>query len=436
MSTLTRRTGRIGLLVATLSASLALPTMTHAAVDAGSRARHPSVSGVHQTVFTIRTGPGPHDKIRLHHIVRERHGRPVRTESAVLLLHGDAWGYDAAFVNEDHRRRSMPAYLARHGVDVWGLDLGWTLVPAGTENLDFMAEWGLQHDVDDVSRALAFARRVRAHSGSGKGPVTLGAWSRGAWIGYSLLSQETQQPRAQRQVGAFVSMDNFYKTDDPVSRDAQCAIAEENDGYLADGDYFYDYSATADIGRLAETDPDGESPYWGPPYTNAGASLSYGAAGFQGEGYVFSPWYHFVGGTFPNGDTSRDPDGLRFTSFSDWNNFLMGVGSFEPVRLVAEAARITCDDGTTGRFDAHLDDIRVPILYVGAAGGFGTYGLHAMELTASHDTDSLIARALPPGQEERDLGHVDLFHARDAQRFAWHGVLRWLHDHPTTSALR
>ena len=123
----------------------------------------------------------------------------------------------------------MPAYLARHGVDVWGVDLGWTLVPAATEDLDFMAEWGLQHDIDDVSQALAFARRWRARTGSGDGPVTLGAWSRGAWIGYSLLGQETQKRRNQRQAGSFISMENFYKTEDPVSRDAQCATADEND---------------------------------------------------------------------------------------------------------------------------------------------------------------------------------------------------------------
>ena len=297
-----------------------------------------------------------------------------------------------------------------------------------------MAEWGLQHDIDDVAQALAFARRWRARTGSGDGPVTLGAWSRGAWIGYSLLGQETQKRRNQRQAGSFISMENFYKTEDPVSRDAQCATADENDRRLADGDYFNDYSGTADIGRLAESDPDGESPYWGPPYTNAEASLSFGAGGFQGDGYFFSPWYHFVGGTFPGGDTSLDPDGLRFTSFAAWNSFLMGASPYEPVRVIAEAARITCDDGTTGRFDAHLDDVRVPILYVGAAGGFGTYGLHSMGLTSSRDTESVIARASPRGQEEVDVGHVDLFHARNAQRPAWRAVLRWLHDHPTSPA--
>jgi hypothetical protein len=103
------------------------------------------------------------------------------------------------------------------------------------------------------------------------------------------------------------------------------------------------------------------------------------------------------------------------------------------VRLLAEAAHITCDDGTTRRFDAHLGDVRVPILYVGAAGGFGTYGLHSVRLTASTDTRSVIARAFAQGQEKLDVGHVDLFYAKDATRSAWVDIARWLAEHPTTS---
>ena len=337
-----------------------------------SPAGSPIVGDVHEVVYTLRTGPGEHDKIRLHRIVRMKHGRPVPARTAVMLLHGDAWGFDAAFMRGSSSPDSLPVYLAARGVDVWGVDLAWTLVPDDTANYDFMAGWGLQHDVDDLSRALAFARAVRTVTGSGAGRMALAGWSRGGWIGYALLNQETQRPPVLRQVDSFVSIDNFYKTDDPAARAAHCQLAADNDDYLAAGDYAYDYRGSEDIGYLAETDPDGPSPYFtDPQLTNLGATLTYAATGFRG-GTPFTPWYHLAAGVFPDGDTTRDPIGLRFTDVHAWDDFLMGIGNFEPVRLQADAAHITCDDGTTRRFDGHLRDIKVPILYVGAAGGFGT----------------------------------------------------------------
>jgi hypothetical protein len=367
--------------------------------------------------------------IRLHRVVREVDGRPVPARAAVMLLHGDAWGFDAAFMRGSSSPDSLPAYLASKGVDVWGVDLAWTLLPDDTEDYDFMADWGLQHDVNDVSRAIAFARGVRAATGSGGGALTLGAWSRGGWIGYALLNQETRKPPARRQVRGFVSMDNFFKTDDPRARAAHCDLAAENDGYLADRDFAYDFRGTEDIGYLAETDPDGPSPYWGPPYTNLGATLSYAAGGFQSGTSPFAPWFHFAAGVFPEGDPARDPVGLRFTNVHTWDDFVMGIGNFEPVRLQAEAQHVTCDDGTTRRFDGHLRDIKVPILYVGAAGGFGSHGTYSMNLTGSRDKQAIVVRTRPRGQETKDFGHVDLFYARDAKHFAWAPMLRWLHDH-------
>jgi hypothetical protein len=387
------------------------------------------VGDVYESIYRLRTGPGEHDRIQLHRIVREKNGRPVPARTAVMLLHGDAWGFDAAFMRGSSSPDSLPAYLASKGVDVWGVDLAWTLVPDDTDDFNFMADWGLQHDINDVSRAIAFARGVRAATGSSGGPVTLGAWSRGGWIGYALLNQETQKPPGRRQVRSFISMDNFFKTDDAHARAAHCDLAAENDGYLAAQDYAYDFRGTEDIGYLAETDPNGPSPYWGPPYTNRGATLSYAAAGFQRGTHPFTPWYHFAAGVFPYGDTTRDPAGLRFTDVHAWDDFLMGIGNFEPVRLQAEAQHITCDDGSTQRFDQHLQDIKVPILYVGAAGGFGTYGTYSMDLTGSREKQAIIVRTRPHGQENRDFGHVDLFYAKHAKHFAWERMLHWLHDH-------
>ena len=183
---------------------------------------HHTRGGLYESTYTLVTGPGKYDRLRLHRITREHHGSPRPTRKSVLLVHGDVWGFNAAFMRaSSSSRRSLPAYLARRGVDVWGVDLAWTLVPQSVDNLDFMATWGLQHDINDVRRALAFARGVRARTGSGHGALALAAWSRGAWIGYSLLGQESQLPAAKRQAGSFLSLDNFYKTDDENARTAK-----------------------------------------------------------------------------------------------------------------------------------------------------------------------------------------------------------------------
>jgi hypothetical protein len=186
-----------------------------------------------------------------------------------------------------------------------------------------------------------------------------------------------------------------------------------------------DNTAYAGLGTLAETDPEAESPIYGPPYTNRQASLTEGAAVFQFGG-TFTPWYHFVGGVFPDDDTTQIPTGLRFTSSTRWNRFLAGGSPYEPFKLIADTSAVTCADGSTPTFDAQLNQVRVPVLYVGAAGGFGTYGLYTLGLLGTHDAESIVVRRRPPGQEELDFGHVDLFKARDADRLVWQPIANWL----------
>ena len=143
------------------------------------------------------------------------------------------------------------------------------------------------------------------------------------------------------------------------------------------------------------------------------------------SGGTLTPWYHFVGGVLPHGDTAQIPLGLRFTSIVRWNRFLAGGAPYEPLKLLADASAVTCADGSTPRFDARLSQARVPVVYVGAAGGFGTYGLYSA-CSAPHDIESTIVRLRPPGLETTDFGHVDLFHAHDADRLVWTPIANWL----------
>jgi hypothetical protein len=408
-------------LVAALVALVVVPSAAAASAAPAMHQTRVLAPGVVELSATLRTGPGEYDRIGLHRVTTLHGGR----RPGVLLAHGDVWGFDAAFLGEPDPAQSLPVYLARRGIDVWGIDFGWTLVPRGETDFAFMRDWGMQRDIDDLETALGAARAVRALTGAGTGKLALLGWSRGAWTSYGLLDQEATRPAAQRNVGAFLSADNLFKTDDAGVRATQCSVASSLRDAIAGGDDFFDDTFFADLGTLAATDPDAESPLYGPPYTNLQASLTEGAAVFQFGG-TFTPWYHFVGGVFPGGDTSQIPTGLRYTSLERWNTFLSRAAPYEPVKLIADAAAVVCDDGSTAAVDADLREVRVPVLYLGAAGGFGTSGLHTLSLLGSRDVRSAIVRVRPPGQERTDFGHVDLFQARDADHLAWRRVATWL----------
>src|SRR5439155_5769425 len=150
-----------------------------------------------------------------------------------------------------------------------------------------------------------------------------------------------------------------------------------------------------------------------PPYTNLQASLTLGAATFQLNPKFVAPYYHFVGGTFPGGDITQIPTGLVYTKVSRWNDFLISATPYEPVQMESDTYAISCGDGSPS-FDNHLGDITVPVLYVGAGGGFGSEGLYTLTLLGSKDVSSKIISFYPPNQAAYDFAHVDLWNAQDA----------------------
>ena len=175
------------------------------------------------------------------------------------------------------------------------------------------------------------------------------------------------------------------------------------------------------------------SPLFGPPYTNLQASLTYGAATFE-LGVLYSPFYHFVAGIFPNNDTNNIPTGLRYTDVSRWNAFLAAARPFESSTLLRDTDAITCGQGPTGAFDDHLADVTVPVLYVGAGGGFGRAGLYSLTLLGSKDVTTHLVSFFGPDKAAFDFGHVDLFYARQADQLVWKPIYDWLNEHPPGQA--
>jgi hypothetical protein len=70
--------------------------------------------------------------------------------------------------------------------------------------------------------------------------------------------------------------------------------------------------------------------------------------------------------------------------------------------------------------------VKVPILYIGAAGGFGGYGNYSVSLLGSKDKTIKIIRLLPPGYEAADFGHIDLLYANNAKSMVWESISNWI----------
>jgi hypothetical protein len=386
---------------------------------------------VYEYDYQLSTGAGPFHEVGVHRVVEVRNGRAIAARDGVFLVHGDAWNFDGAFRGGLSPSESIAVFLATKGIDVWGVDLGWTLVPASTTDFSFMRGWGLQRDINDVESALRFARTIRAQTESSGNQLALLTWSRGGWIGYGLLNEESQMPAAERQVRAFIPVDTYFKVSDPVTRANACGFANSINEAIASGTYENSNETDKLLGRLADQAPNDVSPVFGPPFTNLQASLEFGAAAWRLGGLI-TPWYHFVAGVFPGGTTDDLPTGLLYTTVEDWNSFLRSASPFETLALVRDTWAISCSLGATGPFDDHLGDITVPVLYVGAGGGVGRAGLYSLSLLGSSSISTQIVSFVPESQARFDFGHVDLFYAGDAAQLVWSPIAAWLQAHSRT----
>lgn len=410
-----------------LSASITAQPLEPAVAAARAVAnleRRELAANIAEYTFTLRVGDGPHDVIGVHRIVSETApGVPAPTNDGVFLAPGDIWNFRAAFLTG---ARPLPVFLAQHGLDVWGIDYRWTRVAADTADTSFMQGWGIEQDAADLAYALGVARHVRAMTGSGFDRLFLLGWSRGGQIGYALLGDETQLPPGLRNVQAFIPVDIYVKTDVPQFQAFACQRLAATEAAIAGGAHANPVGGliTA-LGTLATVDPDGPS-ILGGGMTNRQAGLLVGQATFALQGGLeLAPFYHFTGGVF---DADGTPAGLLYAHESDLFAFEAAASPFQPNRELADADAATCD-ATDIPWDDHLGAITVPVLYIGAGGGFGEYGLYTTTLLGSTDVTSLVINKVPATQRILDYGHADLFLAHDADELVWQPLVDWIAAH-------
>ena len=320
-------------------------------------------------------------------------------------------------------------YLAQHDVDVWGIDQAWVLVPLAETDFSFMADWGMQRQVDDLRIGLAVARASRLLTGSGFGKMNLLGYSSGVLTGYAYINDETHLPEAARHVAGFIPADCPYKWSDDSNRIPSCESAAYYKSIIDSGTY-HDTAGGylfLMLGQLAKTDPEGASPIV-PGATNRQAALYLGAATHL---FVpFPPLWHYFAGTF---DEFGVPTGLQYTTYEGMLDFLVTASPYEPLLFEYDYLCIWCDEPDVP-FDDHLAEITVPVFYIGAAGGLGETGVYTTTLLGSPDVSTLIVRLHPDEEIGLDFGHIDLWTAGNAQGLVWAPILDWLAGHAARSS--
>lgn len=399
--------------------------------SAGALERRVLAGDVVEYTFEVRVGSGPYDVLAVHRVVRETAPfQPAGTGDSLLLLHGDIWGFRAAFLADPVH--NLPVHLARNGVDVWGVDQRWIRVPASESDFAFMRDWGLAHDVQDLYLALSVARGVRLHTGNGFGRMHLLGWSRGGMIGYAYLNAESQLAENRRNVAGYIPVDIYLKTDDAGLREAACRRSIQRQAQR-DTETWQDSTGTLaqTISTLSTADPLGLSTIF-PGLNNHQAALLVGEATFVLQApNEPAPFYHFTAGTFeeqPAPSGLPVPNGLRYSPEPAWMSMLAGAAPYQPTLQLADAELLMCDQQDVP-FDDHLAAVTNPVLYVGGGGGFGEYGLYTTTLLGSADVSHLVVDLMPPDQRLYDYGHADLFLGTDAPALVWQPILDWLRAH-------
>jgi pimeloyl-ACP methyl ester carboxylesterase len=377
--------------------------------------------------MSVKVGANANDVISLYRVTTETETNvPSSTDDSVLMVHGDIWGFDGAFLSHGRpissisRKTSVVAELVDRGIDVWGIDLRWVGVPITTTDFTFMENWGYASHTKDIDLSLALARHIRSRTGSTLGKMHLLGWSSGAGLAYAYANLETSFSAQQKQIRGLIPVDLPYKVDpaDTTLHDFVCQDQINLEQLISAGVYFSDFgSLIQQMGALALTQPDDPSDVV-PGLTNKQAALLLGGATYQ-----FIPLgdtYHFVAAQF---DENSIPFDLTYQTPRKFFKFFTSASPYQSLREVLDIDKINCGNEIT-LYDNHLNEISVPVYYIGAEGGFGSSGLYTLDFLGSTDKTSNVISLQP--DPAIDFGHADLWLSSRAKSLVWAPLAQWI----------
>lgn len=374
--------------------------------------------------LVLTVGPGQYDVIGLHRVVKERRPyQPVKARTGLFLVHGGGKNFAGCFLPglvspQLPDEFGFAVYMAQHGIDVWGIDHSYTLVPGGLPDHSFAAGWGMDKHVDDIDVSIGIARLVRLFNGNGLRRMTLLGYSQGSPMGYALLNRQTQLPRGLRSVGAWIPVEQGLDYDHPDVAEYECEWLSGYVDLYNDGIYGFDDDPDGfyyDLGYLAQTDPHGPSPYY-EGFTNLQVFLYFNSA----PSVPSSPG-HWWAASF---DDDGVPLELTYTSLLMATEFWIYWAPMHwPTRLMADQHAIVCGDAV---WEAHIGEIDLPVFCLDAAGGFGPGQSTTLQRLVNADVTHYIVQLMPPDDAWLDFAHIDLFTADNAPGVAWQPTLAWL----------
>ena len=148
--------------------------------------------------------------------------------------------------------------MASNGIDVWGMDFAWTLVPLETTDFTFMKDWGIERDVDHTLAAMSVARLIRGLTGQGLGRMNLLGYSYGVGVAMQLQGVKPSSTQYLQDVKGLVAVDQVmkYSDADESSRQSVCKAAAAIKKQMDDGIYQNSGGVTfGRFGNLATTAP-------------------------------------------------------------------------------------------------------------------------------------------------------------------------------------
>ena len=407
------------------------------------------IDDIYKYSFIFEVGDGDFDKIGVYRVVKEKQSVPIKATNAVMMVHGDTSDFDSEFLMSTMSDKvsvyhCLGIYLAQNNVDVWGVDRRWTFVPDDTTDFSFMENWDTALHLADLKLGVKFAREIRDETGSGSDKIFMLGHSSGATFAYAYANDETQIEECSRDLRGIIPVDMVYKfdPDDPAQTpliENSCLKCEKLQEKFDSGIFYSDEAVGLKyIAYLADGNPDGPSGII-PGFTNQQVAWFVLSATYLTEEDPFYadpemtsppvPFYHYCAGTF---NESGFPTGLQFTNSDYMLDFAFAVPSFQSLGEMKDGEALLCDDDTP--YDDHLGEITIPVFYVGAAGGFGEYGVYTTTLLGSYDkdnphnddVDTLIVELYPPEAVALDYGHIDLLFADDAESLVWEPIYKWI----------
>ena len=373
--------------------------------------------GIAHYEFEIMMDTGVYDVVKIHRVVKEFWPyRPVKTQGNIFMVHGAIQDFDDIFLTAGaeliNSETSAPYFLATQGIDVWGIDLGWTRVPLENDNYNFMSGWGIEKDVIHTLKAMTVARLIRGKTGSGFGPMNLLGFSYGVNVAYGAAGRETNTHPLLRNVKGIIPVDYQIKSNDEAVQQNNCVLAENHLTKINEGQYHNPYGVgLIQLGSMALNDPD---------------ALSV-VPGFEGLTNMqminaiatdHSSGFHYLGGT---------PFELYYTESIRFIRLCAALSPHMPRQLFYEMCACDCPDMDVS-FDDNLSKIKIPIFNISSQGGEGALGDFTSTLTKSKEITYLNIDD-PEKPTELDFGHADLWMGYSAAKLVWEPLKNWLIVH-------